>query len=154
MAHPRFPVAALAGIFVISWAVWGWIASRHSYPNLFPDEMYYGKISQSLANGDGYQWRGTSNSLPPLWPLLLSIGWHFGSVPETWKVLKVLCAGLASTAVFPAWLLARTYVSERRALVAAAFVVLGPWMAVTPFIISENLAYPLATAALACLVTA
>jgi hypothetical protein len=153
-AHPRFPVAALVGIFVVSWAVWGWIASRHAYPNLFPDEMYYGKISQSLANGDGYQWRGTSNSLPPLWPLLLSIGWRFGSVPETWKVLKVLCAGLASTAVFPAWLLARTYVSENRALVAAALVVLGPWMAVTPFIISENLAYPLATAAFACLVTA
>src|SRR4051794_24491911 len=42
--HRRFPVAALVGIFAISWAVWAWVGSRHLFPNLFPDEVYYAKL--------------------------------------------------------------------------------------------------------------
>src|SRR4051794_29177907 len=77
--HPRFPLVALAGIFVLSWVVWAWVGSKHVYPNIFADEMFYGKMSQNFAAGDGLQWRGTSGGLPPLWPILLSAGWHFGS---------------------------------------------------------------------------
>jgi hypothetical protein len=152
--HPRFPLLALAGIFVLSWVVWAWVGSKHAYPNIFADEMSYGKMSQNFAAGDGLQWRGTNGGLPPVWPLLLSIGWHFGSTPDAWELQKVVCAGLASAVVFPVWLLARSYVGERRALIAAGFAVVGAWMAVTPFIVSENLAYPLATASLVCLVAA
>ena len=150
----RLTLALLGGIFVISWVVWAWVGSKHSYPNVFPDEMYYGKLSQSFAAGDGLVWRGSDGGLPPLWPLILSVGWHFGSAPDVWEALKIFCAGLASAVVFPVWLFARGYVGERRALLAAALAVAGPWMAVTPFIVSENLAYPVATASLFCLVLA
>src|SRR4051812_21244509 len=152
--HRRFPLLALAGIFLLSWIVWAWVGSKHVYPNIFADEMFYGKMSQNFAAGDGLQWRGTSGGLPPVWPLLLSIGWHFGSTTDAWELLKVVCAGLTSAVVFPVWLLARSYVGERRALIAAAFAVVGPWMAVTPFIVSETLAYPIATASLVCLIAA
>lgn len=153
-AHRDYAVIGLVGIFAIAWAVWAWVGSRHYYPNVFPDEVFYGKLSQNFAAGDGLEWRGHGGQVPPLWPFLLSFGWDLGSVPEVWKALKIVCAGLASATVFPVWLLARTYVSSRRALVAAALSVAGAWMAVTPFIISENFAYPVVTASLACFVMA
>src|SRR4051794_17270910 len=154
IAHRAFPIAALAAIYVVSVVVYAVIAQQHRFPNLFPDEMFYGKLSQSFANGDGLQWRGSSWGLPPLWPVLLSIAWHFGSIPHGYDAARVLTAVLASTVVVPVWLLARTVVGPRLALIPAALSVTGAWMVVTSYLVSENLAYPLAAASLCCTATA
>jgi hypothetical protein len=61
---------------------------------------------------------------------------------------------LASATVIPTWLLARVLVGPRLALVPAFLSIAGAWMMITAFIISDNLAYPLATASFACTVTA
>ena len=63
------PVAAL---YVVSVVVFALIAHQHTFPNLFPDEMLYGKLSQGFAAGDGLSWRGSAWGLPPLWPIVLS----------------------------------------------------------------------------------
>jgi hypothetical protein len=154
VSHRAFPVVALIGIYVTAVVVYGFIGRRYQFPNLFPDEMKYGKLSQSLAAGDGLQWRGDSHGLPPLWPAILSLVWNFGSTPEAYGTAKVLGAALCSLAVVPTWLLARTLVGPRRALIAAALSIAGAWMAITVFIASENVVYPLATASLASLVVA
>lgn len=150
----RAPVAALVAIYGLSVLVYALIAHEHRFPNLFPDEMFYGKLSQSFADGDGLKWRGVGLDLPPLWPVVLSIAWHFGSIPEGYGVARVLTGAVASAVVFPVWLLAREFLGPRLALVPALLSVAGAWMAVTSFVVSENLAYPLATAALACTVMA
>src|SRR4051794_11351111 len=116
--------------------------------------MLYGKLSQGLAAGDGLHWRGSGWGLPPLWPVVLSLAWHFGSLPDGYGVARVLTALLAPTVVFPVWLLARVFVGPRLALVPALLSVAGAWMVVTSYLVSENLAYPLATASLACTVMA
>jgi hypothetical protein len=152
--HRAFPVAALVCIYALSVVVFALIARQHRFPNLFPDEMFYGKLSQSFASGDGLQWRGSDWGLPPLWPVVLSAAWHFGSIPDGYSAARVLTAVVGSTVVFPVWLLGRVFLGPRLALVPATLSVMGAWMVVTSYLVSENLAYPLATASLACTVMA
>jgi hypothetical protein len=116
--------------------------------------MFYSKLSQSFAAGNGLSWRGTGWGLPPLWPMVLSLSWHTGSAPDGYAFAKVLGSVLASATVLPVWLLGRELVGPRLALVPAALCVTGAWMETTAFLVSDNLAYPLATASLACMVMA
>ena len=150
----RAPVVALLAIYALSVLAYALVAHKHRFPNLFPDEMFYGKLSQNFADGDGLTWHGAGIGLPPLWPVVLSAAWHFGSVPDGYGVARVLTGLLASAVVFPVWLLGREFLGPRLALVPALLSVTGAWMTVTSFVVSENLAYPLATAALACTVMA
>lgn len=152
--HRAFPAAALVCIYALSVVAYSLVAGAHRFPNLFPDEMLYGKLSQGIAFGDGFEWRGSSWGLPPLWPAVLSLAWRSGSLPDGYAVAKVLGTLLASLTVAPAWLLARGVVGDRLALVPALLCVLGSWMSVTSYLVSENIAFPLATASLACTVMA
>ncbi|HEX6712135.1 MAG TPA: hypothetical protein VF066_02075 [Thermoleophilaceae bacterium] len=145
-----FRARALVVVYALSVAAYALIAHRHAFPNLFPDEMFYGKLSQGLAFGDGLSWRASNWGLPPLWPAVLSLAWHFGSVPQGYGVAKVIGVAICCLTVIPAWSLGRAVVGPRLALVPAALCVLGSWMSVTSYIVTENIAFPLATASLAC----
>lgn len=150
----RFPIATLIVLFALSWLVWAWIGTRHYFPNLFPDEIIYAKLSQSFAAGHGLAWRGDSFGLPPLWPILMSPGWHLGSLRDGWYAIRLAQVGLTSLVVFPAWVIAQTLVDKRLALVAAGLAAAGSWMSVTSFVLSENFTYPVATASIAAMVVA
>jgi hypothetical protein len=152
--HRAAPIAALIGIYAVSAVVYSVVAAKHILPDMFPDEMFYAKLSQALASGHGLSWRGSDHGIPPVWPILLSWVWHLGSVPQGYVIGKAFGAALASTAVVPVWLLAREFVGPRLALVPALLSVAGAWMCMTSYLASENLAYPLATIALACTVMA
>jgi hypothetical protein len=154
VAHRAFPVAALACIWVLSTVGYVLLGRQHPIPDLIPDEIFYGKLAQGLAYGQGLHWRGSSWGLPPLWPSVLSLAWRGTTPAHGYEVAKVMGAALASTTIVPVWLLARSLAGPRLALIPALLVVLGPWMIVTEFIASENLAFPLATASLACTVAA
>jgi hypothetical protein len=148
------PVAWLLALFALSTLVYAIVGTQHVLENLDPDEVLYAKLSQSFARGDGLEFRGVGVGYPPLWPVLLSPVWYFGSAVEGYQIAKVLAALLASTVVFPVWLLGRELVGPRLALVPAALCVTGAWMETTALIVSDNLAYPLAVASLACIVMA
>lgn len=152
--HDRASVFGLAAIFLVSVIVYSLVGSKHELSDLFPDEVIYAKLSQSFAGGSGLSWRGTDWGMPPLWPVVLSVVWHLGSAPDGYASGKVLGSVLASTTVFPVWLLAREFVGPRLALVPAALTVAGAWMQVTSFLMSDVLAFPLATASLAATVMA
>jgi hypothetical protein len=152
--HRAFPVAALVCIYALAVIVYSLVAGGHRFPNLFPDEMFYGKLSQGLAFGRGLEWRGSDWGLPPLWPSVLSLAWHSDSVPHGYAVAKVIGALVAPLAVIPTWVLGREIVGARPALVPALLTAAGSWMCVTSYLVSENLAFPLATASLACTVIA
>jgi hypothetical protein len=154
VAHRAFPFVTLVVLYGVSVVVYSVIASAHLLPDLFPDEVFYTKLSQSFAAGHGLEWRGSSWGLPPLWPVILSVVWHFGSTPDGYMLAKVLGAALASATVFPVWLLAREFVGPRLALLPAFLCIALPSMETTAFLVSDNLAYPLGTASLACTVMA
>lgn len=147
-------VAWPIALFAVAAFVYAIIGTQHVLIDLVPDEVQYGKLSQNFARGAGLEFRGVGVGYPPLWPVLLSWVWHFGSAVEGYQIGKVFGAALASSVVFPAWLLGRELVGTRLALVPAALCVTGAWMVMTALVISENLAYPLAVASLACTVMA
>ena len=66
--HRALPLAALVCIYALAVLAYSLVGAGHRFPNLFPDEMLYGKLSQGLAFGEGLEWRGTDWGLPPLWP--------------------------------------------------------------------------------------
>jgi len=148
------PVAWLVALFAVSALVYAVVGTQHLLENLDPDEVEYTKLSQSFARGGGLHFRGVGVGYPPLWPVVLSLVWHFGSAVEGYQIAKVLAALLASTVVFPVWLLGRKLVGPWLALVPAALCVTGAWMETTALVISDNLAYPLTAASLACTVMA
>jgi hypothetical protein len=148
------PVAWLVALFLTSALVYAIIGTQHVLQDLVPDELQYVKLSQNFARGAGLTFRGVGVGYPPLLPVLISWVWQFGSAVEGWQIAKVLGAVLASTVVFPVWLIGRQLVGPRLALVPAALSVTGAWMGMTALIVSENVAYPLAVASLACTVMA
>jgi hypothetical protein len=148
------PVAWLIALFVASVVVYAIVGTQHVLEDLDPDELTYAKLSQNVARGAGLLFRGVGVGYPPLWPLVLSPVWHFGSAVEGYQLAKVLATVVASTVVVPVWLLGRELVGPRLALVPAALCVTGAWMEMTALLISDNLAYPLGVASLACTVMA
>jgi hypothetical protein len=150
------PWAPVAGVFVVAAALYVVLALRTPLPVLFPDEFRYAHLARSVADGDGFDWRGQHiaqtarlyiYALAPLWAL-------FGSTVDAWQASKVLGALALSSQVFPVWWLARELVGPRLALVPAVLTVAGTWMLISAQTITEALALPLTTAALCVLAMA
>ena len=140
---------SLAALYVASLVVYGLLAHQQSVPWLFPDEFIYGNVAQNIAHGAGANWRGEGQGVPLLYPVLLSFPFRIGSAVDGYGWAKLLGVALSSAVVVPVWLLARELVGHRLALVAAALSVAGAWMSYSSLLVSENLALPLAVAALA-----
>jgi len=145
-----------AALFVVACAVYVVLALRVPLPVLFPDELRYSHLARSLADGDGFTWRGDHVGqsaalyiyvIAPLWAV-------FSSTVDAWHASKVLSTILMCTQVVPVWLLGRALAGPRVALAAAALAVTGTSMLLTAGILTEDLAMPLATAALCAAVAA
>jgi hypothetical protein len=145
-------------LFLLAAVVYAVLALRSPLPVLFPDEFRYAHLARGMADGTGSAWRGAPISqtaalyvyfLVPAWALLSSSvdAYHATKVAGT----VVLCAQ-----VFPVWWLARDVLGgdRRLALVPAVLALLGTWMLTGAEIVTEVLAFPLATAALCCAVMA
>ena len=152
-ALPRQGIA-FVGLLLLSLVAWGLASRGHVIPALFPDEILYSKISQSIAAGHGSDWRGTSQGLPPVYPYAIAPGWLFGSAPAGYAVVKLLGVVYATLTAVPVWLLTRTLAGPRRALIAATLTLAGSWMTLSGLVLSENVGLPLATAALCATVMA
>lgn len=113
-------------------------------PAVFTDELLYSKLAQSVAAGDGFLVRGEPVLFPALLPVLAQApAWLFDSAQTSYAVVKAMNAAVMTTAVFPAYALARQLVRPSFALLAAAATVAGPSMLFHAYLTSEALAYPL-----------
>ncbi|MFH1638657.1 MAG: glycosyltransferase family 39 protein [Candidatus Woesearchaeota archaeon] len=82
---------------------------------------------------------------PPVYSLLISPPYLLPSMKAIFLAIKVLNAFIISLSLFPLWLLAREFLTEKKALIIAAISSLAvPFVGFTPYILSENLFYPLA----------
>ena len=127
----------------------------HLTPAIFTDELLHSKLAQSFAEGDPFAIRGARFLFPaPLPALLQAPAWLFGSVPVGYEVAKVLNALVMSSAVFPAYWLARRFTRSAWALVAAGLAVVGPALVYHSYLLSESLAYPVFFLAAAVMVRA
>lgn len=154
-SRPSRPAGALALLYVVAAALYAVLAHSVKVPILFPDEFHYGHIAQSIADGKGATWNGAPEHVRSLLYLYaIATSWLVASGTDAYAIAKALGAALCCLAVVPVWLLARELVGSRLAFVPAVLTLAGTWMATTGLILTDNLAFPLATAALAAMVMA
>jgi len=149
------PKLVLAGIYALALA-YNWLQSRaHVSPAVFPDELLYSKLAQSLLSGHGFSVRGATVFFPaPLAALAQAPAWLIHSTPDAYEAAKALNAAVMTAAVFPAYAVARRLVRPSYALLAAAMTVAGPPMLYGAYLMSEALAYPVFLLALATMLRA
>lgn len=146
-------IALLVVLFALTAVVYVVLGRKQPAPLFSPDEFLYGHLAESLAAGNGFSWRGETFGLrPSLLVRLLAPLWDGASLDDAYRQSKLVGGIALSAVVFPTWFLARGFLGPRLAFVPTVLCVLGVWMTVASGILTENLAFPLGTAALACLV--
>jgi len=131
-------VAAVVGYFLLG-------LLRHG-PSVVPDEFNYAHLASSLAHGDGFSWGGGPFHLrAALYVYLITPSWWLSSGYGAYTIAKLIGAITICTVVVPTYLLARTSLDRRLALIPCCLVAIGTWMIAAGGILTENLALPLAT---------
>jgi hypothetical protein len=147
LRSPRF--AAAAGLFLL----WGgaavvlavWFSGRVRDWSVMTDEMQYAKLALAVAETGSPlpSLHDTSVSLAnQLYPLLLAPLYGTLSSPDAFRGAHVLNAVVMTSAVVPAYLLARQLLTRPWSYAVAVLTVVVPWMVLTGFVMSEAVAYP------------
>jgi hypothetical protein len=126
--------------FFYAWQSWG-----HVTPWLFSDEVKLADISRSIAHTGHPGIRGKSGFFYTLYAYILAPAWWIKDVHTAYAVAKYIGAITMTTAVFPAYWLARLVVSRRLALLAALGSGVIPALYYAPELVQEPLAYPFST---------
>jgi hypothetical protein len=148
---PRWLVSALAltALYVVAVAVYVLLGRREHIPIIAPDEFSYKHVAQSIAQGNGFTWRGGSFPIrAALYVLFIAPAWLISSGASAYTLAKAAGPFAMCLTAVPVWLLVRPLVSRRWALAAAALSLSGTWMVSSAGILTENLALPLSTACL------
>ncbi len=137
----------LVTVFVALLALYAWEAARHSSPWLFTDELELSQISRAVeATGHGAR-RGDPYFWQTLYTWLIAPAWAIRSTTLAYAVVKYIGIVTMTLSIVPAYLLARTIVSPRAALFAAAGTASVPAFFYAPMILEEPLSYPYAALA-------
>jgi hypothetical protein len=149
------PRIVLSALFLLAATAHALASLAHVTPAIFTDELLHSKLAQSFADGSPFLIRGERFLFPaPLPALLQAPAWLFGSVPLAYEAAKILNAIVMSSAVFPAFWLARRFTRPAWALIAAGLTVAAPAMLYHDYLLSEALAYPVFFLATAVIVRA
>src|SRR5581483_3871752 len=135
---------ALAALVLVSTALRAWAAVSIPVPWIAPDEMVYGLLGRSLyLHGSLEILGGPTPYYSLLTPALVGFPLSAFGLVTGLDVLQGLQALVMSLAAVPAFLWARSLVSARWALVAAALTVAVPGLTYAGLMVSEVLFYPL-----------
>jgi len=114
-------------------------------PSAFSDEYLYAKTARDLF----YSFSFNSYDIglrhyPPLYPILLSITYFFKNMNIIYPAMKILNAIVSSLIIFPSWLLAKEFMSKRKAFYISLMISILPSnFSFSEYLMSENLFYPL-----------
>jgi hypothetical protein len=129
-------------------ALYAWQASRRPVPTIFTDELELTQLARSIAETGEPARRGEPYGLATLVAYALAPVWWLGSTTASWAAAKLILVLAMTSAVFPAYGLARMVVPKPYALAAAGGAVAVPALAYAPILVEEPFAYPIATLAL------
>jgi hypothetical protein len=138
----------LAFAYVCLAALYAWQAANRVSPTIFSDEAEFAQISRGIAEDGIPSRRGQPSSFETLYTYLVAPAWWLDDPKAAWEAAKLIGVLVMSTALFPAYALARFVVSRGWALVAATIAVAAPPLSYAPYLLDEPLAYPFSTAAL------
>ena len=114
-------------------------------PSAFSDEYTYSKMARSFF----YSQEFTIHEVPtrqylPLYPIILSISYLFKDMQIVYLVMKIINSIISSLIIIPSFLLAKEFISEKKALITALIISIYPAnFSFSPLIMAENLYYPL-----------
>lgn len=140
-------LAPLLAVYLVACVVYGTQAWRQEVPWLFADELVYAAQAREYARSGEFAIRGHPEKNEPANTVISSVAWRFEDPVRSYRAAKLLNVLLMAAACFPAYLLARLAVGRRAALFAAAGSVAIPGFVYASMILTEPLAYLLATTA-------
>ena len=140
-------LAALPLLTIYIWLsfLYGWEAWGHVTPWLNGDELEMAQISRSIAETGEPARRGVPYPVNAVYPYVLAPVWWIDDVGSAYFAAKYLNVLLMTSALFPAYGLARMVVSRPWAYFAALGSVTVPALYYSSMLLEEPLAYPWAT---------
>lgn len=134
----------LAALYVASVTVQLALGLRVSSPWIMVDELVYSDMARSFASTGHFLIRGVHGDYGFVYPLLLSPAYRLlGPMTDVYQWMRAINALVMSSAVLPAYLLARRVLRPAAALAAAALAVGLPSMAYVGTLMTENAFYPI-----------
>jgi hypothetical protein len=140
----------LGALVLVSFVLRAFAFGGSATPRYYPDEYVYAALGRSLGQHGTLQIRGGSVHLTALLePLLAAPFWALASIGTAYRLVQVENALFMSLAAIPTYLLARKLsLSQRYALLCAAFAVAIPDLVLSRYVMADPVAYPLALASL------
>jgi hypothetical protein len=141
---------------VASMAIFALAARALGVPWIIPDELIYSELAKSLADGSLPSIRGeTTLGYGLVYPTIIAPAWAvFDDPGQAYVAAKLINAVVMGLAAFPAYYLARRFVTPMSAAVVAVFSVFIPSMLLSGTLLIEPLLYPVFLLALLGMVVA
>lgn len=144
LADRLLAAVPLAAAYVVLCLVYAWHALSHGSPWLFSDELEYTQLSRAIAETGHPALRGQPEEYVSLYTYLLAPVWWISDTQTAYTAAKYLGVFVMTSALFPAYGLARMLVPRWPALFAAVATAAVPMLAYSRLIVTEVLAYPFA----------
>lgn len=111
-------------------------------PSAFSDEYIYSKIARSVFFSQELSVHGISIDHLPLYSIIMSISYIFNDMNNVYIAMKVINAFISSLIIFPAFFLAKEFLSTKKSFLFSVLIsVLPSNFAFSPYIMTENLFY-------------
>ena len=143
-----FAVYPLLLAYVFLLILYAWQASKHSTPWLFTDELEWAGRSRGVAHHGVPQLRLHDVSFSSLYEYLIAPAWWLGATGRAYAAAKYINAAVMTASIFPAYALARLFVTRPAAIACGVATAVIPALVYTGMLIPEPLAYFWATLAL------
>jgi hypothetical protein len=144
-AERLYEAIPLASAFLWLCVLYGWQTRGHVTPWLFTDELKFAQLSRSIAETGHAAQRDHPAAFDTLYVYLIAPFWKIGNVGDAYAAIKYASVIVMTSAIFPAYFLARMVVSRPWALFAAVGAVATPALAYASFLLEEPAAYPWST---------
>ena len=111
----------------------------------FSDEYYYAKLARSFFFEQGFSIHGIKVMFyQPLYPIIISLSYIFKDMELVYFAMKAINAIVSTLVIIPSYLLAKEFLDDKKSILAAMLISLAPPMfSFSPYIMAENLFYPL-----------
>jgi Dolichyl-phosphate-mannose-protein mannosyltransferase len=132
----------LASIFLWLCFAYLWQAWLTPTAWFFYDELFYAELARSIADTGHEALRGHPESFTTLYSFLTAPAWLLHDTERAYGAAKAVGVVAMTSVAFPAYALARSLVSRRAALFAAAASAVIPSLAYSSLLLTETVAYP------------
>jgi hypothetical protein len=134
--------------YLVLLVLYAWETTRHSTPWLFTDELEWAGLSRGVAHHGVPELRLHHAHFTSIYEYMIAPSWWLGATSKAYAAIKYENAAVMTAALFPAYALARLFVTRTASIACGVAAVAIPAVFYTGLIIPEALAYFWSTLAL------